>query len=86
MQDIKLNMIFLPLPATWTGVEDEDLDTIYKIFPDTTTTTRPATYGPASDVTTTARHSNVDLDKSRRRFLAGCLMNGHVFTARLGYT
>ena len=83
MQDIELDMIFLPLPATWTGVEDGDLDPTYKIFPDTIATTRPATYGPASDLMTTARRSDEDLDKPRRKFLAGCLMNGHAFTARL---
>ena len=83
MQDIELDMIFLPLPATWTRVEDGDLNPTYKIFPDTIATTRPATYGPASDAMTTARRSDEDLDKPRRKFLAGCLTNGHAFTARL---
>jgi hypothetical protein len=83
MHYIEVDMIFLPLPTIWRGVEDEDLDPTYRIFPDTIATTRPATYGPASDVMTTARCSDEDLDKPRRRFLAGCLMNGHAFTARL---
>jgi hypothetical protein len=83
MHYIEVDMIFLPLPTIWRGVEDEDLDPTYRIFPDTIATTRPATYGPASDVMMTARCSDEDLDKPRRRFLAGCLMNGHAFTARL---
>ena len=83
MQDSELDMIFMPLPATWTGVEDEDLDPTYKIFPDTIATTRLATHGSASDVLTTASRLDEDLDKSRRRFLAACLMDGDAFTARL---
>jgi hypothetical protein len=76
MQKIELDMIFLPLPTTWRGVKDEDLEATYRIFPDTIATTRPATHGPAS-------RPDEDLDKPRRRFLAACLMNGHAFTARL---
>jgi hypothetical protein len=83
MQDIELDMIFLPLPATWRRVNDDDLGPTYRIFPDTITTTRPVTHGPASDVMTTASRSDEDADKPRRRFLAGCLMNGHAFTTRL---
>jgi hypothetical protein len=83
MQNIELDMIFLLPPAAWRGVEDEDLDPTYRIFPKTIATTLPATHGPTSEVLTTARRPDEDLDKPRRKFLAGCLMNGPDFTARL---
>ena len=83
MQEIELDMVFLPPPATWTGVEDEDLKPTYEIFPDTIATTRVATHRPVSESSTSVGENDQSLDKPRRRFLAGCTMNGHTFTARL---
>ncbi|KAF2622248.1 hypothetical protein BU25DRAFT_213533 [Macroventuria anomochaeta] len=83
MQEIELEMVFLPPPAIWSGVKDEDLRPTYEIFPGTIATTRPTTHGPVGDHFASASRPDAVLDNPRRRFLAGCVMNGHAFTARL---
>lgn len=83
MQFIELDMVFLPTPATWTGVTDANLSPTYKIFPHTIPTTRPATHGPVQESFVTASRTDEDLDIPRRSFLAGCIKNGYSFTARL---
>lgn len=83
MQEIELDMIFLPPPDAWNEVSEEDLKPTYEIFPALIATTRIATHGYVSESFTTASRSDADLDKPRRRFLAGCLLNGHSFTIRL---
>ncbi|KAF2123952.1 hypothetical protein P153DRAFT_426813 [Dothidotthia symphoricarpi CBS 119687] len=81
-QKIELDMIFLDAP--WESIKEEDLIPTYKIFPRTITTTQPVRHvsGNYLDTTTDIHHDTL-LDKARRRFLAGCIMNGHSFTARL---
>jgi hypothetical protein len=82
-QEIELDMIFLPPPATWTNVTDDNLQMTNEIFPNIIATTQPATCGPVYEALLSKGRSDIDLDKPRRRFLAGCIMNGHTFTARL---
>lgn len=81
--EIEMDMIFLPSPATWIGVEDDELQSTYKIFPEIIETTRTATYGPISAKLPRHGEPDADLDKPRRRFLAGCITYGYTFTARL---
>ncbi|KAJ4986241.1 O-methyltransferase family 2 [Stagonosporopsis vannaccii] len=83
MQDIELDMVFLPPPFTWKDVEGKELKCTYNIFPNTIETTRIVTHGPISEHLVTASQPDSDLDRPRRRFLAACITNGYSFTARL---
>ena len=83
MEEIELDMVFLPSPASWQGVTDDDLHITSDIFPRIIPTTRPATHGLLPETYLSASESDEDLDKARRRFLAGCILNGHTFVARL---
>ncbi|KAF1848107.1 uncharacterized protein K460DRAFT_364098 [Cucurbitaria berberidis CBS 394.84] len=81
-QEIELDMIFLN--AAGVIVKDADLKPTYDIFPKTIKTTQPATHVPEPYLGTTMNAlPDTSLDKSRRRFLAGCIINGHTFTVRL---
>lgn len=83
MKDIELDMLFLPPPFTWIGVQDNELGSTYTIFPNTILTTRIATHGIVSEHLLTASRPDADLDKPRRKFLAACIANGYSFTAKL---
>ncbi|KAJ4305946.1 hypothetical protein N0V90_001479 [Kalmusia sp. IMI 367209] len=81
MREIELDMMFLK--STFKKVQDEDMELAASIFPDTIMPTKPATH--TSDAANLhAMHADYNAeDKPRRRFLAGCILNGHSFTARL---
>lgn len=83
VHEIELDMIFLPPPAVWQKVRDGDLKPTFDIFPDVIATTSPATHGEVDKSITSASLPDDDLDKPRRSFLAGCILNGHAFTAGL---
>jgi hypothetical protein len=80
--EIELDMIFFN--SAWERVKDEDLRLTYTIFPEIIPTTPPGRHVPREfQETTTSIHPDSTLDKCRRRFLAGCIMNGYCFTTRL---
>ncbi|EAT90397.1 hypothetical protein SNOG_02185 [Parastagonospora nodorum SN15] len=81
-EDIELDMIFFKSP--WELVTKENLRTTYTVFPSLIPTVQPAKYTPGKFADpTTSEWSDEDLDQCRRRFLAGCLMNGYAYIARL---
>jgi hypothetical protein len=82
MHEIELDMIFLAAPLLWKNVGDEDLEPTYEIFPETVAITKPSSLVPGGQMMgwDEPDHSR---EKSRRRFLAGCLRHGYSFTARL---
>ncbi|KAH6214061.1 hypothetical protein HBI42_145430 [Parastagonospora nodorum] len=81
-EDIELDMIFFKSP--WELVTKENLRTTYTVFPSLIPTVQPAKYTPGKFAdSTTSEWSDEDLDQCRRRFLAGCLMNGYAYIARL---
>ncbi|KAH7087428.1 hypothetical protein FB567DRAFT_621278 [Paraphoma chrysanthemicola] len=80
--EIEMDMLFLDAP--WRSIKDKDLRPTYDIFPYTVTT------HPASDrleaesrVASNHAHSAAEYDIGRRHFLAGCILNGAMFTGRL---
>lgn len=83
MQEIELDLLFLRPPAIWREMRNEDLILTYEIFNETITTTQPCGYGLGDIHYTTPSEPDTVLDKFRRRFLAGCIINGYAFTARL---
>jgi hypothetical protein len=81
-EDIELDMIFFRSP--WELVTKETLRTTYTVFPSLIPTVQPAKYTPDKFADpTTSEWSDEDLDQCRRRFLAGCLVNGYAYIARL---
>jgi len=82
-REIEMDMIFLD--ASWRSIKEKDLRPTYDIFPDTITTTHPASKRPEAQgqVAPNYTHSDADFDIPRRRFLAGCIFNGVMFTGRL---
>lgn len=81
--EIELDMLFLDAP--WRSIKENDLRATYDIFPCTITTTYPASEIPEAEgrVASIYPYSDVDFDIPRRRFLAGCILNGGMFTSRL---
>lgn len=81
-EDIELDMIFFKIP--WELVTKENLRATYAVFPSLIPTVQPAKYTPAKfGGPTTSEWSDEVLDQCRRRFLAGCIINGYSYTARL---
>jgi hypothetical protein len=81
MENIELDIFF---NFAWEQVKDEDLTSTYTIFSDIISTTQPPRKDiDASSWTTVLDSSDTFLDPCRRHFLAGCIMNGYVFTAGL---
>ncbi|OAK99747.1 hypothetical protein IQ06DRAFT_294165 [Phaeosphaeriaceae sp. SRC1lsM3a] len=80
--NIELDMIFFN-----SGLEslvDGDLGATYLIFPDMIRTTHPVRHvGIESHDLSMRSHTEANLDKFRRAFLARCILNGHLFTSRL---
>ncbi|KAF1913518.1 hypothetical protein BDU57DRAFT_589176 [Ampelomyces quisqualis] len=79
--EISLDMIFLDAP--WRSVRDKDLRPTYDIFPDTILTTNPERHITEERMKSDYWYSDTEMDIPRRRFLAGCIMNGPMFTGRL---
>ncbi|KAI8940052.1 hypothetical protein NX059_003771 [Plenodomus lindquistii] len=82
-REIELDLLFLD--ANWHSVKEKDLKPTYDIFPDMITTTAPQTHVKEAKDRVMSIYSSTDpeLDIPRRRFLAGCILNGPVFTGRL---
>lgn len=82
-EEIEIDMLFLDAP--WRSIKEKDLRPTYDIFPDTIITTHPASKRPEIEgrVTSNHTHSDAEFDIPRRRFLAGCILNGFMFTGRL---
>ena len=79
-EDIELDMVFFK--ADWQLVED--LRATFTVFPSLIPTILPAKYTPDKfEDLTKLEYSEEDLDQCRRRFLAGCIMNGYAYTSRL---
>jgi hypothetical protein len=79
-EDIELDMIFFK--SDWQLVED--LRATFAVFPSLIPTILPAKYTPDRfEDLTKSEYSEEDLDQCRRRFLAGCIMNGYAYTSRL---
>ncbi|KAJ4338676.1 hypothetical protein N0V87_003800 [Didymella glomerata] len=83
MQDIELDVVFLQPPARWTGGLVQDISCTFQVFPETIVTSAITTVRQADHAHPSLGHEDKELDASRRRFLASCISNGHVFTARL---
>lgn len=81
MEEIDLDMIFLPSPESWDQVKDENLQLTYEVFPGIIPTTEPAQHG--RDNHAYGGPDDVSIDIPRRRFLMSCIVQGHTFTARL---
>jgi hypothetical protein len=80
--EIEMDMLFLDAP--WRSVKERDLGPTYDIFPDTIPTTHPATKRPEPEGRMASDHDlDAEYDLPRRRFLAGCILNGPMFTGRL---
>ncbi|KAH6331912.1 hypothetical protein HBI37_181360 [Parastagonospora nodorum] len=81
--EIELDMLFLDAP--WRSIKEKDLRPTYDIFPDIITTTLPAKKRPEAEGRVASNHedSDAEYDLSRRRFLAGCILSGVLFTGRL---
>lgn len=82
-RSIELDMVFLNSPGR--SVTDRDLTVTFAIFPDTICTTRPMKHVAieSDDDFRVPSHTDSELDIFRRRFLAGCIINGYDFTSRL---
>ncbi|CAA9960442.1 HET domain containing protein [Pyrenophora teres f. maculata] len=82
-EEIELDMLFLDAP--WRSIKEKDLRPTYDIFPYTITTTYPARKRPEVEgrVASNHAHSDAEYDIPRRRFLAGCILNGDMFAGRL---
>jgi hypothetical protein len=76
---IELDMIVFG--SAWEQVNDNHISSTYSVFRETT---QPPRHVPSElQETATTKHTEDTLDKSRRRLLAACIMNGYTFTARL---
>lgn len=80
MQEIDLNMLFLCQTPKWEEVKDQNLGLTYDVFPNTIPTTHPTRLGWNDSY---RDQDETLLDKSRRRFLMSCIVQGHSFTVRL---
>jgi hypothetical protein len=82
-EEIEMDMLFLDAP--WRSIKEKDLWPTYDIFPYTITTTHPASKRPEDEgrVASSYAYSDAEFDIPRRRFLAGCILNGDMFTGRL---
>ena len=81
--EIEMDMLFLDVPLY--SIKEKDLRPTYDIFPCTITTTHPASKRPEAEgqVASNQAFSDEESDIPRRRFLAGCILNGYMFTGRL---
>jgi hypothetical protein len=80
MEDIELDMIFFNYPLD----PVKDLSCTYRIFPSVIPITQPKRrLSGESEGIATSVYSDTIVDESQRRFLAGCIRNGYLFTARL---
>ncbi|KAH7074529.1 hypothetical protein BKA63DRAFT_543345 [Paraphoma chrysanthemicola] len=81
--EIEMDVLFLDAP--WRSIKEKDLRPTYDIFPSTITTTQPASKRPEAEgrVASNDAYSDAEYDIPRRRFLAGCILNGVMFTGRL---
>jgi hypothetical protein len=82
-REIEMDMLFLDAP--WSSIKEKDLRPTYDVFPHTIPTTQPASKKPKPEdrATSTIEHSDAEYDLPRRRFLAGCILSGAMFTGRL---
>jgi hypothetical protein len=81
--EIEMDMLFLDAP--WSSVKEKDLRPTYDIFPHTIPSTQPASKKPKPEdrATSNIEQSDAEYDLPRRRFLAGCILSGAMFTGRL---
>jgi hypothetical protein len=83
MQEIELDMVLLLPPSNWIGGPNQDTDCTRLIFSNTIVTTPVPTRGPPYGPYTSSIELDAEQDEPRRRFLASCIVNGYLFTARL---
>jgi hypothetical protein len=82
MQNIELDMIFFKPHLE--KIADEDLERTYAIFPEKLPPEQSAGHvSSESEEVRVSTHVGNNLVEFRRRFLAGCIMNGYSFIARL---
>ncbi|KAF2847825.1 hypothetical protein T440DRAFT_182885 [Plenodomus tracheiphilus IPT5] len=81
--EIELDMVFLDAP--WQSVKEKHLAPTYDIFPEPIQTTEPDTHLPEArrGILAIYEDSPTEHDIPRRRFLAGCILSGDMFTGRL---
>lgn len=85
VEEVEIEMDMLFLDAPWRSIKEKDLRPTYDIFPFTIPTTYPASKRAETEgrVASNYAFSDAEFDIPRRRFLAGCILNGDVFTGRL---
>jgi hypothetical protein len=81
-QDIELDATIFK--SNWKRIGDEEMERTYAVFPEKTTPAQLATnVSNELDLVAASVTAGNIFDEFRRRFLAGCIMNGHTCLARL---
>jgi hypothetical protein len=81
-QNIELDTILFK--SNWAKIEVVEMERTYAVFPEKTSPAQPTTNvsSEMDQLAASVTAGNI-LDEFRRRFLAGCIMNGHTCLARL---